>query len=224
MIQLEHITVHQGEFVLEDVSLTVPAGGYAVLMGGTGSGKTTLLEVICGLRRPESGKVFLHGEDVTNLSPADRETGYVPQDGALFTTMTTFEQMAFPLLIRGRDDKMIDRTVQELAGLLKIEHLLDRGISGLSGGERQRVALGRALSFQPGILLLDEPLSALDDETRDQIMELLGNVQQYTGVTTLHVTHNRVEADRLGDVQLRIDHGKVISCATDDTTNTRKLE
>jgi ABC-type sugar transport system ATPase subunit len=209
MITLENITVSQGRFVLPDVSISIPEGQYAVLMGGTGSGKTTILEVVCGLRTPDRGRVLLCGDDVTNLRPADRDVGYVPQDGALFKTMTVFDQLAFALVIRGRKAGIIRERVHELAELLSIDHLLDRSPDGLSGGECQRIALGRALSFKPGILLLDEPLSALDDDTRDQIMALLKNVQKHTGVTTLHVTHNLAEAQQLGEIMLRIDNGKV---------------
>lgn len=199
----------QGRFVLSNVSISIPEGRYAVLMGGTGSGKTTILEVVCGLRIPDSGRVLLCGDDVTNLRPAERDVGYVPQDGALFKTMTVFDQLAFALVIRGQKAGVVRERVHELAELLAIDHLLDRSPDGLSGGECQRIALGRALSFKPGILLLDEPLSALDDDTRDQIMALLKNVQKHTGVTTLHVTHNLAEAQQLGEIMLRIDNGEV---------------
>ena len=212
MIVLDNITVEQGVFSLEDVNIHIPEGRYAVLMGGTGSGKTTLLEVICGLRRAETGRVILHGEDVTLARPADRGVGYVPQDGALFKTMKVFDQLAFPLAIRRERTPVIRERIRELAALLSIDHLLDRGAANLSGGERQRVALGRALSFRPGVLLLDEPLTALDEETRERIMQLLKTVQERTKVTTLHVTHNLSEAKRLGDMLLRIDNHQVRHC------------
>ena len=209
MIVLEQVDIVQGAFSLRDVRVEVPRGAYAVLMGSTGSGKTTLLEIICGLRQPTRGRVLLNGRDVTQATPAARDVGYVPQDGALFKTMTVAEQLAFALVVRREKQATILARVSELAGLLGIEHLLDRTPAGLSGGERQRVALGRALSFRPGFLLLDEPLSALDDETRSQIMALLEQVQEHTGVTTLHVTHNRSEAERLGTMVLCIKDGQV---------------
>jgi ABC-type sugar transport system ATPase subunit len=198
-----------GDFALSDVSFAVPTGGYGVLMGKTGSGKTTLLESIIGLRRIRGGRVLLHGVDVTELKPAVRGVGYVPQDGALFSTMTVREQIALALVIRKVSRTAIDRRVDELAELLGIAPLLHRKPRGLSGGERQRVALGRALSFQPGVLCLDEPLSALDDDTRQQMCELLQSVQKRTHVTVLHVTHNRAEAQLLGDCLLRIEDGQV---------------
>ena len=209
MIVLDNIRVRQGSFKLEHINLRVPEGRYAVLMGGTGTGKTTLLEIVCGLRRPAGGRVCLHGEDVTDWPPAARGVGYVPQDGALFRTMTVYQQLAFALDIRGEKTAVVDARVNELAGLLAIEPLLDRGIEGLSGGECQRVALGRALAFRPRILLLDEPLSALDEGTRDQIMELLKAIQKHEAVTLLHVTHNTAEARQLGDMMVRLENGEV---------------
>ena len=214
MIVLDHITIEQGAFGMRDICIEVPRGAYAVLMGSTGSGKTTLLEVICGLRQPDAGRVLLDGQDVTQATPAGRDVGYVPQDGALFKTMTVFEHLAFALVVRRETAATIEARVLELAELLGISNLLDRAPAGLSGGERQRVGLGRALSFRPSILLLDEPLCALDDETRSQIMELLVHVRERTGVTTLHVTHNRAEADQLGTMGLRIQDGRVVPIAT----------
>jgi ABC-type sugar transport system ATPase subunit len=210
MIVLDRITIRQGAFRMQDICMEVPRGEYAVLMGTTGSGKTTLLEVICGLRRPDSGRVILDGRDMTEATPAGRDVGYVPQDGALFKTMTVFEQIAFALVVRRDDPAAIEARVLELAELLGIGHLLDRAPAGLSGGERQRVALGRALSFCPGILLLDEPLSALDDEPRAQIVALLKQVGARTGVTTLHVTHSKADAEQLGTMRLGIAKGRVL--------------
>jgi molybdate/tungstate transport system ATP-binding protein len=209
MIVLDHMTIEQGDFHMRDICIEVPRGAYAVLMGATGSGKTTVLEVICGLRQPDAGQVILDGRDVTQASPAGRDVGYVPQDGALFKTMTVFEQLAFALMLRRETSAVIEKRVHELAELLGIRHLLDRSPAGLSGGECQRVGLGRALSFHPRILLLDEPLCALDDDTRAQIVALLQQVRERTGVTTLHVTHNSAEADQLGTMGLRIEKGRV---------------
>jgi len=209
VIFIENLTVHAGNFLLEHVGLEVPSGAYAALMGKTGSGKTTLLEAVAGLKPIAGGKIVLNGYDVTDSKPAERDIGYVPQDGALFTGMTVRDHLGFALEIRKLSKSSIRHRVKELAVLLEIEHLLDRTTHGLSGGERQRVALGRALSFRPATLCLDEPLSALDDATRQQMYELLIQIRQQTGVTTLHVTHSLEEAEHLADVVFRIEDGAV---------------
>jgi ABC-type sugar transport system ATPase subunit len=209
MIAVEHLTVRAGEFELADVSFEVPTGQHAALMGRTGAGKTTLLEALCGLKRVASGTIRLNHRDVTGLTPAARGIGYVPQDRALFQTMTVREHLAFALMIRKQDRRVIDQRVAELARLLAIEHLLGRKPAGLSGGEAQRVALGRALSLRPAILCLDEPLNALDDETREEMRKLLAEVHLSTGVTILHVTHNLEEAEQLADRILVLQNGKV---------------
>jgi ABC-type sugar transport system ATPase subunit len=197
VIRLQDVMIRAGAFAVSRVCLEVPAGHYGVLMGQTGSGKTTLLEAICGLRRLQSGRIHVAGRDVTALKVAQRGIGYVPQDRALFATMTVREHLAFALTIRKWTRAAVDERVTELARMLAIVPLLERGIVNLSGGEAQRVALGRALAHRPGVLLLDEPLSALDEETRAQMTDLLRSVQHETGVTVLHVTHSAREAERL---------------------------
>lgn len=219
MIDIRQLCIEAGEFRLTDVSFTVPTGKYGVLMGKTGSGKTTILESVIGLRRISTGRIELHGRNVTLVDTAVRGVGYVPQDGALFPTMTVRDHLDFALMIRSAPKDACQSRVAELASLLGVEHLLDRKPRGLSGGERQRVALGRALSFRPKVLCLDEPLSALDDETRDRMCGLLEEVQKQTGATTLHVTHNRSEAERLADCLFRIEDGQVEKV---DFTRSRK--
>ncbi len=209
MIRLENVTIHAGAFAISGVSFEVPASRYGVLMGQTGSGKTTLLEAICGLRRLQSGRITLGGRDVTTLKVAQRGIGYVPQDRALFPTMTVRQHLAFALTIRKWNRPAIQDRVTELAQMLAIVPLLDRGVVNLSGGEAQRVALGRALAHRPGVLLLDEPLSALDEETRSQMTDLLRSVQHDTGVTVLHVTHSAREADRLAQNLFVLEAGRL---------------
>lgn len=209
MIQVDGLAIEQGDFSLTDVSFKIQSGTYAILMGKTGSGKTTILEAILGLRPIQSGRIHLLNQDVTQLKTAERGVGYVPQDLALFPTMSVHEHLAFALGVRHWGKNDIEERVNELAKLLGIRYLLHRKPQGLSGGESQRVALGRALSFRPKVLLLDEPLSALDESTREEMYELLQLVQRHTGVTALHITHSQTEAKRLGDLVLRIEHGKV---------------
>jgi molybdate/tungstate transport system ATP-binding protein len=209
MIAVENLSLRAGAFHLDGVSFAVAAGEYAVLMGKTGSGKTTILEAICGLKTVRAGRILLHGRDVTGLRPADRHVGYVPQDLALFPTLNVRDHLAFALDVRGWDREAIGRRVGELSDMLGLGGLLDRRPDGLSGGEAQRVALGRALSFRPRVLLLDEPLSALDDETRAEMYTLLRSVQRQTGVTTLHVTHSLAEAKALAGRILILKDGVV---------------
>lgn len=210
MIELRDVTIRAGQFSLERVSFRIESGEYAVLMGRTGLGKTTILESICGLRSIASGAILIRETDVSDWSPGDREIGYVPQDLALFPTMTVEQHLAFALRLRKASEKLIAERVSELADVLGIRPLLKRRIQALSGGERQRVALGRALSFRPSVLVLDEPLSALDEQTRQEIYSLLRRIKETTRVTTLHVTHNLDDADALADRRFVVDRGKVV--------------
>jgi ABC-type sugar transport system ATPase subunit len=209
MIELNDVAIRSGTFSLSNVNLSVPDGTYAVLMGGTGQGKTTILEAICGLRTVASGKVILGGIDRTAQKPADRGVGYVPQDLGLFPMMTVQGHLEFALRVRRVPKPTIDARVAELAHLLGIESLLERRVGRLSGGEAQRVALGRALSFRPRVLLLDEPLNALDETTRDRLCDLLRSVQKRSGLATLHVTHSSVEARRLADKLVVLTGGRL---------------
>ena len=209
MIELQNISISAGEFSLTDLSFQIADGQYAVMMGRTGRGKTTILECICGLRKPKSGKILIDGTDVTSWNPGDRQVGYVPQDLALFPTMSVRQHLEFALRLRKQTASRVSTRTKELANTLGIDHLLKRSITGLSGGEAQRIALGRALSFEPRVLLLDEPLSALDEDTRGEMHELLRSVQKNTGVTTLHVTHSKEEAEALADRTLILNDGLV---------------
>jgi ABC-type sugar transport system ATPase subunit len=213
LISVESLCIRAGSFRLDDINFQVPSGGYGVLMGKTGSGKTTILESIIGLRTVACGRIVLHQRDVTWLKPAVRGIGYVPQDGALFSKMNVAEQIGLALTIRRVPKDAVKQRVDELAELLGIAHLLHRRPRGLSGGERQRVALGRALSFRPSVLCLDEPLSALDDDTRHQMCQLLDDIRRRTGVTTLHITHNLHEAEALADCVFRLENGRIETAA-----------
>lgn len=199
MIEIREVSVRNGKYTLPTISMVIPDGCYAVLMGPTGSGKTTLLEAICGLRAIDHGSVLMGGVDVSHWSPSDRQLGYVPQDLALFPTLSVHQHLAFALRLRGMTRMAIDARVKELADLLQISHLLSRFPKQLSGGEAQRVAMGRAISFGPRVLLLDEPLSALDESTRSQMQSLLRDVHKALKMTTLHVTHSETEAAALAD-------------------------
>ncbi len=209
MINVRDLAIRQGRFHLDGITLCVPRGRYAVLMGRTGSGKTTVLEAVAGLRCPVAGRILLGGRDVTGLDPADRNVGFVPQDGALFRTMTVRQNLGFALALRRRPADAIAARVHELAGWLGIDHLLDRRAVGLSGGETQRVALGRALAHAPPVLLMDEPLGSLDEETRERLIGVFQTIRAHTDVTVLHVSHSRHEAAQLGDLVLRLQDGRI---------------
>lgn len=204
MIELRHLAIKSGDFTLQDLCLTLGVGEYVALMGRTGQGKTTILEAIAGLRTVVSGQVLIDGENVTKFTPAQRGVGYVPQDLALFPTMTVRENLEFALGIRRQPNP---ERIASLADWLGIAPLLERSVAQLSGGEAQRTALGRALSFEPKVLLLDEPFSALDEDTRAEMHRLMTRVREKTGVTVLHVTHNRSEALSLADRVLIIEGG-----------------
>jgi len=209
MICVENLSITQGTFSLQDVSFEVQEGQYAVLTGRSGSGKTTILEALCGLRRIQAGRVRLGDVDVTHLRPAERRIGYVPQDGALFPNYRVGEQLAFALIVRRHADQAINERVKDLAQMLKISHLLDRFPDNLSGGEKQRVALGRTLALEPRVLCFDEPLCALDSDTHEEICELLHTTIKAQQITTLHITHNRAEADILADIAFDLKDGRI---------------
>ena len=209
MIELAEISLQAGAFSLRNLSFEVRPREYVVLMGKTGSGKTTILEAICGLRSAERARARRESGEVAQLVAAGRRGSNVTQDLALFPQMTVRGHLEFALRIRRRPPVEIAARVSELAALLGIESLLTRRPQGLSGGEAQRVALGRALSFAPQVLLLDEPLSALDEETRGEMVELLRTIRRETAVTVLHVPHRRVEAAALADRCFRLGDGRL---------------
>jgi len=209
VIAVEQLNVTVGNFSLQDVSFSLEVGEYGILMGRTGSGKTTLLESLCGLKPVSSGRIVIDGRDVTRLKPGARGIGFVPQEGALFQSMVVRDQIGFALEIRHRPKGEVKARVEDLARRLGITGLLDRSLDGLSGGERQRVALGRALAAQPTVLCLDEPFSALDEETRDDMYQLVRTVTGEAGVTTVHITHSRSEAEQLGDRFFRLADGRI---------------
>jgi ABC-type sugar transport system ATPase subunit len=209
LIVVSDLAIEQGDFALRGITFTVPTGRYCVLMGKTGCGKTSILEAIAGLRPIVSGRIVLDNSDVSGWTPGARGIGYVPQDGALFPTMTVREQLGFALAIRDAPRPAIEKRTEELASWLGIHHLLDRKPHGLSGGEAQRVALGRALSFRPRYLLMDEPLSSLDESTRAQLIELLRHLRNHAPATVLHVTHSQTEAEQLADSIFRLEDGRI---------------
>jgi molybdopterin-binding protein len=213
VIRLVDLQVQVGGFQLRDISLEVPRGGYALIIGPTGSGKTTLLEAIAGHARLQSGRVFMHDDDVTSLPPERRGLGFVYQQYHLFPHLTVRDNIGYGLARRTNNGTLGHR-IEELAELLAIGPLLERPIRGLSGGEQQRVALARALAPRPSILLLDEPFAAVDPATRQVLRRELRQLHEREGITTLQVTHDFDEALRLGDLVAVLSEGRIAQSGT----------
>jgi len=209
MIRTEGLVVRAGEFTLRDISIDVKAGGYALVIGPTGSGKTTLLEAIAGLSPPMAGRVWLHGEEVTLLPPEERRLGFVYQQYHLFPHLSVRDNIGYGLA-GPRQNHDREARIAEVAGLLGIESLLDRGVARLSGGEQQRVALARALAPRPAVLLLDEPFAAVDPATRRVLRRELRLLHEREGITTLQVTHDFEDALRLGDHVAVLSEGRIV--------------
>jgi molybdate transport system ATP-binding protein len=220
MIRAEGLQYRVGSFAL-DITLAIGHSEYFVLLGATGSGKTLFMETLCGLRRIEAGRILINGRDVTRLPPRERRIGYVPQDGALFPHLDVRRNIAFGLPAARNADR--NARVERLAGKLRIAHLLGRRIAGLSGGERQRVALARALACEPDVLLLDEPVSALDEHTRATVCRELLQLQRATGVAVVHVCHVFEEALMMGDRIGLLGGGRIVQTGTAETLTHKPL-
>ncbi len=182
--------------------------GYCVILGPTGAGKSVFLELIAGIIKPDRGEIRINGRDITALPPEKRNIGFVPQDYALFPHLNIYKNIAYGLRNIEKSEK--DRRVREIAEKFGISHLLHRKPATLSGGERQRVALARALVVQPKLLLLDEPLSAVDLRTKEMLMDELKFVQREFNVPVLHVTHDLMEAMLLADEIAVMLNGRIV--------------
>ncbi len=214
MIRLSQINSRRGAFALQSINLEIARGEYFVLLGPTGAGKTQLLEVIAGLQSPSSGEIWIDGENVTSLPPEARRIGFMYQEYLLFPQLTVRQNIAFGL--RRMPRAKASARVEDVARLLKIEPLLDRCVVGLSGGEQQRIALARALAPRPRVLLLDEPLSALDPQIRRELRRELRSLHKELRMTTLHVTHDFEEALALADRLAVIHEGAIAQTGTPD--------
>ncbi len=193
VLEVVNISLRMKNFFLKNINFYVLKGEHFAIVGPTGSGKSLLLETIAGIRKPDSGKIILNGVDVTDLPPEKRGIGMVYQDFVLFPHMSVYDNIAYGLKVK--KCKNIDVRVKELAKMLEIEHLLDRMPETLSGGEKQRVAIARALAVNPEVILLDEPFSALDKETRITLRNRIIGLLKEKGVSVIHVTHIEEDAE-----------------------------
>ncbi len=196
--------------VLKGVSLEVAPGEFVALLGSSGCGKTTLLRAISGFAPVRGGRILVAGRDITGLPPERRGMAMVFQSYALWPHMTTAQNIAYGLRLRGRARAERARRVEEVLALLGLEGLGSRPVTQLSGGQRQRVALGRALAVDPGILLLDEPLSNLDARIRQSVRHEIKALQGQLGITAIHVTHDREEAMVMADRIAIMDAGTIV--------------
>jgi ABC-type sulfate/molybdate transport systems ATPase subunit len=224
MLRVEDLYLRAGDFELQGVSLRVESGEYFVLMGPTGSGKSLLARCICGLVRPGAGRVWVGSREVTSLEPRFRRVGYVPQDCGLFPHLDVAHNLTFPLRLRavGAPDEHRRPRLGHPAALERLSPIIDmvgiRGLLGrstitLSGGERQKIALARALATEPKLLVLDEPVSALDEPTRFETCRDLRRVQRELGIPTIHISHNVAEANLVADRVGVLIQGKLAQVA-----------
>ena len=218
-IAVRHIAKRFGNFAaLDDVSLDFPSGELVALLGPSGCGKTTLLRVIAGLEAPDTGQVFLDGEEASRRDVRERQVGFVFQHYALFRHMSVFDNVAFGLRVKPRQERPseaeIKRKVHALLRLVQLEWLAERYPAQLSGGQRQRIALARALAVEPKVLLLDEPFGALDAKVRKELRRWLRRLHDELHITSIFVTHDQEEALEVADRVVLMNHGKVEQIGT----------
>ena len=209
-VELRQVSkIYEGVTVVETLDLAMKAGEFVVLLGPSGSGKTTLLNMIGGFAEPSAGQVLIDGEDVTHLPPAKRPTATVFQDYALFPHMSLANNVAFGLRMRQVPKAERLAKAAEMLKLVGLDGFGNRGVHQLSGGQRQRVALARAMAVEPKVLLLDEPLGALDLALRRQMQEELVRLQRRSGATFVHVTHDQEEAMSIADRIVVVNKGRI---------------
>lgn len=214
-VNVAQVTKSYGDFIAVDsIDLNVREGEFLTLLGPSGSGKSTTLQMIAGFEEPTSGEILIHGKVTKGVPPHRRNIGMVFQGYSLFPHMSVFENVAFPLRIRRIRTQEIQRRVREVLEVVNLHDFSHRRPRELSGGQRQRVALARAFVYEPELLLMDEPLSALDKNLREQLQNELRRIHKQLGVTIVFVTHDQEEALRLSDRIAVFENGKIAQCAT----------
>jgi ABC-type sugar transport system ATPase subunit len=216
-LQLQDISIQVGEFALHIDMLHFPGRAYSMLVGHTGAGKSLLIKAICGLQALQHGKVRLDDTELTALPPHRRRIGYVPQHGALLPHLDVAANIGFALDLLDWKAADIGPVVARIAKQIGITPLLARNTRSLSGGERQKVALARALVRQPRLLILDEPLCAVDETMREELCQLLQKLHKQGHLTTIHICHSQAETEQLGEYLVRLEGGKVVHAKAMET-------
>ncbi len=210
VIELRQVSRRFGSVLAVDsASFSVERGEFVTVLGPSGSGKSTLLMMIAGFLAPSAGEIFVDGEPVSDKAPHERNIGMVFQTLALFPHMNVFNNIAFPLKMRRMDLRQIGRKVEQALDIVQLQGMAKRRLNELSGGQRQRVALARALVFEPSLLLLDEPLGALDKKLREDMQLELRRIQRRLGITTINVTHDQKEALIMSDRIIVMNQGRI---------------
>ena len=210
IISLKDIAVsYDGEPVLSGFNLEIRDGEFITMLGPSGCGKTTVLRTIGGFIKPDAGEVFFSGKNITALPPHKREVNTIFQKYALFPHLNVYDNIAFGMRLKGKSERQVKETVHEILGMVNLSGYAHRGVSQLSGGQQQRVAMARALANEPKVLLLDEPLSALDLKLRKDMQVELKKIQQQTGITFVFVTHDQEEALSMSDRVVVMDGGVI---------------
>lgn len=215
MLRLDNIALNVGDFALHNVDFSLAEGEYFILLGPSGAGKSLILELIAGFYKPRKGRIFLKNNEITHQAVQEREVGLLFQDFAIFPHLSVFDNIAYPIRKKLTGRKDLSASVESIAGELEIDHLLHRSPDTLSGGEQQRVALARTLLKNPAVLLLDEPLAALDVQLRGGIRSLLRRINR-KGQTILHVTHDYEEAAILGHRIAVVENNTIAQCGSHD--------
>jgi len=216
MLEVKDLCAKRGDFFLKDVSLDVQDGEYFILLGPTGAGKTVLLECIAGIYGIRSGEVWINGKDVTSLNLGERKIGFAYQKYALYRHLPVRDNISFGLMWRYKRKREVNQAVDQVIELLGLQDLLDKRPWSLSGGESQKICLARAIAIRPDLLLLDEPLSSVDPESREVTERELKESHNHLRLTTIHVTHDFEEAIALGDRIAVMIGGRIVQIGTPD--------
>jgi putative spermidine/putrescine transport system ATP-binding protein len=211
LVSLRNLNRHYGDFAaVDNISLDIQEGEFLTFLGSSGSGKSTTLSMLAGFETPTSGEILLNGQSLVNVPPHKRDIGMVFQRYSLFPHLSVRDNIGFPLSIRKRSADEVKRSVDAMLKLVQLEQFAHRRPSQMSGGQQQRVAIARALVYEPRILLMDEPLGALDKKLREDLQDELRQLHRRLGLTIVYVTHDQEEAMRLSQRIAIFSHGKIV--------------